>query len=118
MENAMKRAITAIALLATIGFSNPALAWGDREQGALAGIVGTLIFQHIQRDGSVVRQPAPVIVQQPPVIFQQPQVIYAPAPQQVIIQNPAIICPEGLASFYNQRTDRYGRTFYVFDGCR
>ena len=113
----MKRTLTAVALLATIGFSNPALAWGDREQGALAGIVGTLIFQHVQRDGGH-RQPAPVIVQQPPVIFQQPQVIYAPAPQQVIIQNPAILCPEGLASFYSQRIDRFGRTFYVFDGCR
>ena len=83
----MKRAITAIALLATIGFSNPALAWGDREQGALAGIVGTLIFQHIQRDGSV-RQPAPVIVQQPPVIYQpQPQIIYAP-PRPVCEHHP------------------------------
>lgn len=113
----MKRTLTAVALLATVGFSNPALAWGDREQGALAGVVGTLIFQHIQRDGFG-RQPAPVIVQQPPVIVQQPPVIYAPAPQQVIIQNPAVICPEGLAPFYNQRTDRYGRIYYVFDGCR
>ena len=80
MENTMKRTLAAAALLATIGFSNPALAWGEREQGALAGIVGTLLFQHIQRDGGH-RQPDPVIVQQPPIIYQpQPQVIYAPPP--------------------------------------
>ena len=105
----MKRALALItaALVAT-----PALAWGDREQGALAGIVGTLIFQHIQRDGYG-RHPAPVVVQP------QPQIIYAPAPQQqVIIQNTGIVCPPGLAAFYNQRIDQYGRAFYVFDGCR
>lgn len=101
----------ALALITAACMATPALAWGPHEQGALAGVVGTLIFQHIQRDGYG-RQPAPVIVQ-------QPQVIYAPAPQpQVIIQNTGVLCPQGLAPFYNQRFDNYGRPFYVFDGCR
>jgi hypothetical protein len=98
-----------IALIAAACIATPALAWGDREQGALAGIAATLIFQHIQRDGQA----------QQPVIVPQPQIIYAPAPQpQVIIQNQSIVCPQGLAPFYNQRFDRYGRPFYIFDGCR
>jgi hypothetical protein len=98
-----------IALIAAACIATPALAWGDREQGALAGIAATLIFQHIQRDAQA----------QQPVIVPQPQIIYAPAPQpQVIIQNQSIVCPQGLAPFYNQRFDRYGRPFYIFDGCR
>ena len=102
----MKRTL---ALITAACLATPAFAWGDREQGALAGIVGTLIFQHVQRDA----QTAP-----PPVIYQpQPQIIYQPQ-SQVIIQNTGIICPQGLAAFYNQRFDRYGRPFYVFDGCR
>ena len=93
-----------IALIAAACIATPALAWGDREQGALAGIAATLIFQYKPRDGQVV---------------QPPQIIYAPAPQpQVIIQNQCIVCPQGLAPFYNQRFDRYGRPFYIFDGCR
>lgn len=99
-----------LALIAAACIASPAFAWGDREQGALAGIAATLIFQHIQRDAQA---------SQPPVIVQRPQVIYAPAPQpQVIIQNTGIVCPQGLAAFYNQRFDHYGRAFYVFDGCR
>jgi hypothetical protein len=113
MENTMKRTLTAVALLATIGFSNPALAWGDREQGALAGIVGTLIFQHIQRDGGH-RQPAPVIVQQPPVIFQQPQVIYAPAPQPgQIIQCPLGTMPFEQRGWVRNHYNQYIQTTYI-----
>jgi hypothetical protein len=55
----MKRIITAVALASMI--STPAFAWGDREQGILTGIVGTLIIQDIQRGngnhGRVVQQP-------------------------------------------------------------
>jgi len=99
-----------IALIAAACIATPARAWGDREQGALAGILGTLIFQNIQRDAQA---------QQPPVVTPQPQIIYAPTPQpQVVIQNQSIVCPQGLAPFYNQRFDRYGRPFYIFDGCR
>jgi hypothetical protein len=65
----MKRTL---ALITAACLATSAFAWGDREQGALAGIAATLIFQHIQRDA----QAAP-----PPVIYQpQPQIIYAPPP--------------------------------------
>jgi len=50
-------------------------AWGDREQGALAGILGTLIFQQIQKNN----QPQPSL--QGPVVIQQrvePIIIYVP----------------------------------------
>ena len=76
-----------LALIAAACIATPALAWGDREQGALAGILGTLIYQHIQRDGFG-RQPAPVIVQQPQIIYQpQPQIIYAPPPPPPVCQH-------------------------------
>lgn len=60
----MKKTIVALALVAT---GTSALAWGDREQGILAGIAGTLFLQHLQRQQ-----------QQPPVVVQQPQVIQQP----------------------------------------
>lgn len=41
----MKKFIVAFALIA--GTTAPAFAWGDREQGALIGIAGTLLTQHI-----------------------------------------------------------------------
>lgn len=43
----MKKLIIA-ALAASL--STSALAWGDREQGALAGIAGTLLIQEIIKD--------------------------------------------------------------------
>ena len=54
----MKRIITAVALASMI--STPAFAWGDREQGILTGIIGTIIIQDIQKNrnhGTVVQQP-------------------------------------------------------------
>ena len=63
--------VTAIAGLV---FSNSAFAWGDREQGALAGIAGLWAFQQLQRAGQpqvIYQQTPPVIVQQAPVIIQQ-----------------------------------------------
>ncbi len=112
----------ALALITAACMATPALAWGDREQGALAGIVGTLIFQHIQREGQKPQQPqpvyvpGPVIVQQPPVVVQPPPVVVAQP--QVILQNTGIVCLPGTSPFFNQKTDRYGRIYYVFDGCR
>jgi len=114
----------ALALITAACMATPALAWGPREQGALAGIVGTLIFQHVTKEAQAgqvpqtqpVYVPGPVVVQQPPVVVQpQPVIVAQP---QVILQNTGIVCPQGLAAFFNQRTDRYGRTYYVFDGCR
>lgn len=56
----MKKIVLALALVA----STPAFAWGEREQGALAGIVGTILFQNMTRPHVV--QP-PVVIHQPPV---------------------------------------------------
>lgn len=120
----MKRALT---LITAAAMATPALAWGPREQGALAGIFGTLVFQHIQREahaGTVphhppVYVPGPVVIHQPPVVVHQPPVVVAPTPQnQIILQNTGIVCPQGLAAFFNQRIDSYGRTYFVFDSCR
>lgn len=59
-------AATVIALL----FVTPAQAWGEREQGALAGIVGTLLWQRLDTQA----QPKPQVIQQP--VYVQPTVIY------------------------------------------
>ena len=61
-ETIMKKLVLAAALIA----STPAFAWGEREQGALAGVAGLWIFQQLSKPQVVVQQP-PVIVQQPPV---------------------------------------------------
>ena len=61
----MRKILIAVvtALVSTAGF-----AWGDREQGALIGIVvGNAIAN---------RQ----VYQSPPVVYTQPQIIYVPAP--------------------------------------
>lgn len=44
----MKKFIVAFALFA--GVSSSAFAWGDREQGMLTGIAGTLLVQHFMDD--------------------------------------------------------------------
>jgi hypothetical protein len=41
--------ILATAAVVTAMISTPAMAWGEREQGILTGIVGTLILQDIAR---------------------------------------------------------------------
>ena len=99
----------ALALITAALVATPALAWGPHEQGILQGVAGLWLYQRLSQ---------PQVVSQPPVVVQQPPIIYAPAPQQVIIQNPGVVCPQGLAPFYNQRFDNYGRAYYVFDGCR
>ena len=43
----MKTVITAITLTATL-FTAPAMAWGDREQGILIGIIGSEIVRGMQ----------------------------------------------------------------------
>ena len=56
----MKKIIVAAALAATV--STPALAWGEKEQGIVAGIIGTLILQDIARGNT---NPYPVPAPQP-----------------------------------------------------
>lgn len=63
-----------VTVITGLVFSNSAFAWGDREQGALAGIAGLWAFQQLQRAGQppvIYQQLPPVIVQQAPVIIQQ-----------------------------------------------
>lgn len=103
---------TAIALIATALTVSSAHAWGDREQGILAGVVGTLVLQHIHRDHQQRQsQPQVVVQDQPVVVYRQPQPV-------IIQSSPQIMCPQGTAAFYIQRYDRYGRPFYEFDGCK
>ena len=65
--------VTAIAGLV---FSNSAFAWGDREQGALAGIAGLWVIQQLHKAG----QPQVIYQQTPPVIVQQSPVYVYPIP--------------------------------------
>ena len=80
----MKKILAVAAvLLATI---TNAQAWGPREQGILAGIAGTLIYQHIQQGH------AQTYPQQPPVVVGgYPQAYPQPVPQVVIPQQPRVI---------------------------
>jgi|688.fasta_scaffold342453_2 hypothetical protein len=60
------------AIVLALSFTTSAQAWGDREQGALAGIVGTLLWQKLEQ-----QQPAPYrpqVIQQP--VYVPPTVIY------------------------------------------
>ena len=96
----MKRLIAATiaACLAT-----PVLAWGPREQGALAGVVGTILFQHVTRDThGRIHQPYPVYSHPPVVVHQPPQMVIGPSPY----------CPPGTGYFGHEMrtfTDQWGR---------
>lgn len=60
-----------VAGLVALGLTGQAQAWGDREQGALAGAAAVLLYQHVQR----ANQPYPN--GQPPVVVgQYPQAGY------------------------------------------
>jgi hypothetical protein len=95
----MKKIIVAVTAVLAMSFTAQAQAWGPREQGALAGIAGTLLFQAITQNQGVQVQgtgyppvqvggypqnyPQPqVYQQQPQIIYQQPQIIYQQAPMQ------------------------------------
>jgi hypothetical protein len=65
------------AAVAALLFATSAQAWGDREQGALAGIVGTLIWQKLESQN---QPPRPQVIHQP--VYTPPTVIYQyPQPQ-------------------------------------
>lgn len=95
----MKKIIVAVTAVLTMTFAAQAQAWGPREQGALAGIAGTLLFQAItqaqpqvqgtgyppvQVGGYPQNYPQPQVYpqQQPQIILQAPPVIYQQAPMQ------------------------------------
>jgi hypothetical protein len=107
---------TAIALITAALTATSAQAWGEREQGALAGIVGTIVLQQIYKDSEQRQEHPPVIIRdrQPP----QPVIVYRQPPAVIIQDTPHIMCPQGTAEFYVMRYDRHGRPFYLFDGCR
>lgn len=109
---------TAIALITAALTATSAQAWGEREQGALAGIVSTLIIQQIYKDS----QERDDRRSQPPIVIRdrqpQPVIVYRQPPAVIIQDTPQIMCPQGTAEFYVMRYDRHGRPFYLFDGCR
>jgi hypothetical protein len=85
----MNKIVTAVLISAAM--SGPAQAWGDREQGALAGAAAVLLFQHVQRAQA---QPypngqPPVVVGQQPVIVAQPY----PAVRQYCFPRPVLWDP-------------------------
>ena len=63
-----------VTVIAGLIFSNSALAWGEREQGALAGIAGLWVIQQLHRGG----QPQVIYQQTPPVVVQQPVIVQQP----------------------------------------
>jgi hypothetical protein len=67
----MKKVLATVLALA---LTTPAMAWGDREQGVLAGIAATLFFQHMQQHSHTQGSQPPVVIQQQPVIVQPPAV--------------------------------------------
>jgi len=93
----MKKTILALALVAT---ASTAMAWGDREQGALLGLI---IGGHIASQ----YQSAPVYVQPPPVYY-QPAPVYVQPPPVVYLQ-------DGTRLTYSYQSglwvDIYGRAY-------
>ncbi|GAB1479350.1 peptidoglycan-binding protein [Paracoccaceae bacterium] len=74
------RALTlATAFAVALVPAAPALAWGDREQGVVTGIAGTLLLQGILRDLEAQNRPRPV-PQPYPEPYPTPRPYY-PAPQ-------------------------------------
>ena len=89
----MKKIVIAVSAVIAMTFTTQVHAWGDREQGALAGlIVGAIAqraFSQPQQTGyPPVHQGQPPIQQypvyspQPQIIVQAPPVIYQPQPMQ------------------------------------
>jgi len=100
----MKKTILAMALVAT---ASTAMAWGDREQGALLGLI---IGGHIASQ----YQSAPVYVQPPPVYYQPAPVYVQPAP--VYVQPPPVVyLQDGTRLTYSYQSglwvDIYGRAY-------
>jgi hypothetical protein len=88
------------ALIVMFGFTAQAHAWGDREQGALAGAAGVLLLQHIFKDRTQTGYPPVYTGGQP--MPQQPVMV----PQQPI----QIIISDGMRG-----RERVCRTIQVWD---
>jgi hypothetical protein len=88
----------AIALMIV---ATQAHAWGDREQGIVAGVFGTLLLQHIANNG----QSQPQVYGQPPVsVGEAPVVQHYPQVQQpqIIVQPQVNVYPQRSAQVYSQ----------------
>jgi hypothetical protein len=97
----MKKLIAAMIVM--FGFTTQALAWGEREQGALAGAAGVLLLQHIFKDRQAQTQlPYPPVYTHPQSM---PPVVHAP--QQPPVQ---IIISDGMRG-----RERVCRTIQVWD---
>ena len=63
-------AVTAAAI-ASVPAATPALAWGDKEQGFVAGVATAVIIDELLKQGRIAREarraPAPVYVEPAPV---------------------------------------------------
>jgi len=73
----MKKILATAAVIAMTA-TTQAHAWGEREQGILTGVIGTIILQDIygnRNHGHHYPQQQPVIVQQPPVVHNNTTVI-------------------------------------------
>jgi hypothetical protein len=92
----MKRILTSIALIASLGTAQAA----GPEDVLLGIILGGFIGNSMAKQQPV--QP-PVIVQQPPVIYQpQPQIIYQPVPPQPVCYHTPVY--NGYGQFFGWRT--------------
>lgn len=97
----MKKVIA--GLLVSMMVSTSAMAWGEREQGILAGVAGLWIFQQLDKAG----QP-----QQPPVVVYQQAPVYQAPPVQItppVVTQPQQWCEWTPVTdqFGNQRAIRY-----------
>jgi hypothetical protein len=93
----MKRILTSIALIASLGTAQAA----GPEDVLLGIILGGFLGNSMAKQQPV--QP-PIIVQQPPVILQspQPQIIYQPLPPQPVCHHTPVY--NGYGQFFGWRT--------------
>ena len=92
----MKRILTLIALIASLGTAQAA----GPEDVLLGIILGGFLGNSMAKQQPV--QP-PIIVQQPPVILQpQPQIIYQPLPPQPVCHHTPVY--NGYGQFFGWRT--------------
>ena len=102
----MKKTILALTLVAT---ATTSMAWGDREQGALLGLI---IGSHIVGQHQRAHEHPPVYVQPPPV-YVQPAPIYIEPP--VYVQPPVVYLQDGTRLTYSYRSnlwvDRFGNAY-------
>lgn len=87
----MKKTFLALTLVVT---ATTSMAWGDREQGALLGLIigGHIVGQH-QR---------PPVYMQPPVYY-QPAPVYI-QPQPMYIQPPVVYLQDGTRLTYSYQS--------------